>query len=125
MRFKHNKKRNTAFLFEALTRELTTSIISKNNTRKDVIINIIKEHFSSKSVLSRELQIYKGVLDTKFPSMRVAEKVLSESKRQYAQLDEKEIFGYQSKLISDINKKLDKNVYTNFVPNYKSLANIY
>ena len=32
MRLKHNKKRNTAFVYEALVRELTESVVKNNNT---------------------------------------------------------------------------------------------
>ena len=31
MKLKHNKKRNTAFLFEALVRELTKSVVRKDS----------------------------------------------------------------------------------------------
>lgn len=31
----------------------------------------------------------------------------------------------QSDLIGDVNKELEPSVFNNFVPNYKSLANIY
>ena len=39
---KHNKKRNTAFLYEALTKELTKSFISKDNSKTLKIKNIIQ-----------------------------------------------------------------------------------
>ena len=31
---KHNKKRNTAFLYEALIREMTKAVVSKNQEQK-------------------------------------------------------------------------------------------
>ena len=42
-KFKHNKKRNSAFLYEALVQELTKSIVSKNTEQKKKIVKIIKE----------------------------------------------------------------------------------
>ena len=51
MKFKHNKKRNTAFLFEALVKELTKSIIENDQTKKKTTLSIIKEHFGKDSVL--------------------------------------------------------------------------
>ena len=124
-RFKHNKKRNTAFLYEALVRELTVSIVSKQSEKKSNIISLIKEHFGTSSILSKELSIYRGLTESKYSSRILAEKVLQESKSQYDGLDKKLIFEMQSKLISEINRRLDKNVYSNFVPSYKNLANIY
>ena len=34
MRLKHNKKRNTAFIYEALVRELTESVVKNNRNKK-------------------------------------------------------------------------------------------
>ena len=46
MRLKHNKKRNTAFVYEALVRELTQSVVKNNKNKQNKIVSIIKEHFS-------------------------------------------------------------------------------
>ena len=48
MKFKHNKKRNTIFIFESLVRELTKSVINKDFSRKKEILSIIKENFSNR-----------------------------------------------------------------------------
>jgi hypothetical protein len=45
-KIKHNKKRNTIFLYEALVRELTKATVEKNPRRRKTILNIVKEHFS-------------------------------------------------------------------------------
>ena len=42
MKTKHNKKRNTAFVFEALIREATVAIIKENHKVKDKAVQIIK-----------------------------------------------------------------------------------
>ena len=42
MKMKHNKKRNTAFLYESLIKELTRSIIRKENKKKDKIVEMKK-----------------------------------------------------------------------------------
>ncbi len=42
---KHNKKRNTAFLYECLIKEITKAVVRKDSARKESIINIVKEHF--------------------------------------------------------------------------------
>ena len=69
MKLKHNKKRNTAFLFESLVREMTKAVINKDMDRKQKVLAIIKEHFQKGSELSKELEIYKSVLDTKALSL--------------------------------------------------------
>jgi hypothetical protein len=55
MRLKHNKKRNTAFVYEALIRELTESVVKNNKNKQNKIVSIIKDHFNNSSVLKEEL----------------------------------------------------------------------
>ena len=58
MRLKHNKKRNTAFVYEALVRELTESVVKNNRNKQNRIVSIIKDHFKQDSVLKEELELY-------------------------------------------------------------------
>ncbi len=51
MRLKHNKKRNTAFVYEALVRELTESVVNNNKYKQKKIFSIIKEKFGGESLL--------------------------------------------------------------------------
>ena len=54
---RHNKKRNTAFLYETLVKELTKSVVKKQHQRKERVIQIIKENFNKNTPLHRELQL--------------------------------------------------------------------
>ena len=87
MRLKHNKKRNTALVYEALVRELTKSIIKKKKDRQKKVLSIIKESFSPNSVLAKELEIYKALYETTDLEKTTAEKVLTEAKLQYNKLN--------------------------------------
>ena len=124
MRRKHNKKRNTAFLYEVLTTELTKSIIEKNPSKKRFISHLIKENFSTRAILGKELEHYHALLETTGLEGYVAEKLLQETKRAYSQLNSKRIFDAQTKIINKINKTLSKDAWGTFVPNFKSLATI-
>ncbi len=64
MRLRHNKKRNTAFVYEALVRELTKSIIKNNTFKRNKIVQVMKEHFQKDSSLLEELEIYKSLYET-------------------------------------------------------------
>jgi len=125
MKMIHNKKRNTAFLFETLVQEMTKAVIKKDENKKDTAASIIKEFFRKATALKKELDLYKEVRDAKGLPKKLAERVLSEAKHEYERLDPKQIFNEQTKLINKINKMLSKNVFDNYVPNYKSLASIY
>ena len=124
-KIKHNKKRNTIFLYEALVRELTRATVDKNQDKRGAILSIVKEHFNTNTTMGREVRIYKNILETKDTKATIAEKILSESKIEYSVLNKKQIFTEQSQMISKINKKLSKDVFTTFVPNYKNLATLH
>ena len=121
---KHNKKRNTAFIYETLSRELTKAIVDKDKNRKTSVVSIVKEHFSSASALTTELNLYRVLLESENVPENLAERMLQEAKLAYAQLDDKAIFDSQSHVIATINKNLGKHVWSNFVPNFKSLASV-
>ena len=126
MKFKHNKRRNTAFLYEALVKELTRATIQNNKKKKQIIIRTLKEFFNKNSVLGKELEIYKTLNETFLLKEKDAEKLLSEIKKMYkSTIDTGNVYSAQSKLISQINKNISPNTFSNFVPNYKNLASIF
>ncbi len=125
MRLKHNKKRNTAFVYEALIRELTESVVKNNKNKQNKIVSIIKDHFNNSSVLKEELDLYKSIYETRHIKKSTAEKIVVEAKQKYSNLSKKEIFQEQTALINKINKTLSGKLFTSFVPNYKSIASVY
>ena len=125
MKLKHNKKRNTAFLFEVLVRELTKSVVQKKSNYGIKISKIVKEHFGKGTLLKKELEIYKSLQEKSGLQPYVAEKLIFEAKNQYKQLDKEQIFHEQSALIKKINKELTPDVFSQFVPNYKSIATVH
>ena len=124
-KIKHNKKRNTIFLYEALVRELTKATVERDQDKREIILDIVKEHFNKSTSMGREVTIYKNILNTRNQKASIAEKILSESKIEYSVLNKKQVFSEQSQMISRINKQLSKDVFTTFVPNYKNLATLH
>jgi len=121
---KHNKKRNTAFIYETLTRELTKAIVDADADRKQKVVSIIREFFNKGKILARELELYMVLLETEHIQQNIAERMLQETKVSRARLDDKHIFDAQSRIIAHINKTLGHEVWSNFIPNFKSLASI-
>jgi len=123
-KIKHNKKRNTAFLYEALIREMTKAVVSKNESVKKTILNILKESFSPKEVLSKELELYRTLLETEKVNSITAEKLLYQVREAHHNLGQEDIYSAQSYVINRVNKELSPDVFNNFVPNYKSIATV-
>lgn len=124
MKFKHNKKRNTAFLFEALIKEMAKSVVSNDQERQVKIARIIKRHFQKRGVLFKDLQTYKTLINLREAEETFAKRILSEVRRDRDKLNTSKVFSEQSKLIKRINVELGQDVYNNFVPNYKTMATI-
>jgi hypothetical protein len=124
MKLKHNKKRNTAFLFETLVREITKAAIRGEQPKKKAALKIIKEHFVKEGILYKELQLYKSIYESRELDHITAQKILYECRSEYSKLDKKEVFKRQSLLIAEVNRKLSSTIYNNFVPSYRSLASI-
>ena len=122
---KHNKKRNTAFIFEVLIRELTKSIVDKNNKKKQIIVTLIKENFKNRTSIGRDLELYKTLLDTKNVEKDVAEKLIFECRMQRCTINRQDLFQEQSALIDKINKYVSKDAFDMFIPNYRNVATVY
>ena len=108
MRLKHNKKRNTAFVYEALVRELTQSVVKNNKNKQNKIVSIIKEHFGGDSLLKEELNLYKSIYETRLIEKNIAEKIVYHVKEKHDSLDKRKLFQEQSALISNFNFRLFK-----------------
>jgi hypothetical protein len=124
-KLKHNKKRNTAFLYESLIKELTLAIVEKKPKRKKLIEGILVKFFKKGTNLQKDLDSYRAIYETQGVSPRNAEKLLTEAKfKRHVDVDDKELFNEQTSLINFINKSLGKTAFNHFLPNYKNLATL-
>tara|TARA_E500000305_G_scaffold62906_1_gene50180 strand:- start:1752 stop:2570 length:819 start_codon:yes stop_codon:yes gene_type:complete len=122
---KHNKKRNTAFLYECLLKELTKIIVRKQANDKERVVSIIKENFSKGKILYHDLQLYRSILENNDKmTLDFSKRFLIETQIDFKKINRKSVFNAQTKLISQINQSLGSNVFKNFVPNYKNIATV-
>ena len=124
MKLKHNKKRNTAFLYEILIRHLTKSVLERDNEKKEKVSNIVRKHFRKGTALREELDIYKLVVTEDRFGYLLAEKLIFEAKRAFSKVNKEQLFEEQTEVIKAINIALGKDAYSVFVPNYKNLASV-
>ena len=124
MKIKHNKKRNTAFVFESLLREATVAIIKGDTDKQHKVVQIIKKHFTADSELKKHLECYRSLYENQSLNTEISEKILTEAKMASRLIDPHGLFKKQTELINDINTTLSPSVFSNFVPNYKTLATI-
>ena len=124
MKNRHNKKRNTAFVFEALSREATVAIIKGDNERKQKVVSIIRKHFTGDSLLKKDLECYRSLYENQHLDQTTSKKIVEAVLAAKRLIDPNGLFKQQTEVINDINKELSPATFNNFVPNYKSLATI-
>ena len=124
-KFKHNKKKNSAFLYETLILELTKSILRQDKEKKSIITNLIKESFKPGTTLYQDLKLYHSLSKTQNVNPYTAARILEEVKKSRGTIDKKKLLSEQNSLARKIKKTLSDEVLNNFVPSYKSLATIY
>jgi hypothetical protein len=125
MKTRYNKKRNTAFVYEALIREGTSAILQQDDDRRSKVVSVIKKHFKPGTILRKDLECYQSLYENQVENKDDCKSILKEARLQKSFLNPEILFKEQTSLIHDINKEIKADVFGNFVPNYKSLANIY
>jgi regulatory protein YycH of two-component signal transduction system YycFG len=105
MKNKHNKKRNTAFVFEALAREAT------------VAMSIVRKHFTGDSLLKKDLECYRSLYENQNLDETTSKKIVEAVMAAKRLIDPDGLFKQQTQVINDINKELSPQTFNNFVPN--------
>ncbi len=121
---KHNKKRNTAFLYECLIRELTKAIVRENVEKQTKVKDLLREFFTKGKALSEDLNLYNDLMQTKCQDPAKAKRFIFETKKDWESLDRKKIFNEQTRLIKQINEHLDPKLFSCFVENYRDIATV-
>ena len=96
MKPKHNKKRNTAFVYESLVKEATVAILKNDHERRDRVLSIIKKHFKRDSLLRKDLEIYQSLYENQSLDKNTSTRILTEAKIASRLLDTQGVFVRQS-----------------------------
>ena len=121
---KHSKIKNTAILFELLTRQITVDVLnSKENTSA---VKILKEFFNPKTQLGKEYELYKVLVEKKYKTSEQASILLEAVIKSRRKLSNRSLKNEKYNLIKTIKETYDINeFFKSRIPNYKVLASIY
>jgi len=123
---RHNKKRNSALLYEFLVRHISNCLINNQKSEAGKAMSISRKYFSKGTELYKDLRLFNTILGTKVKSRNSAQKVMNEvlstaiSNTNVRKLDME-----KSKLIKEINHTFSgEEFYSYKIPNYTVYASI-
>ena len=120
---KHSKFKNTGILFELLVRQIASDTLSKDNSEA---VRIIKEYFSNKTQLGKELQLYQTILQEKFSSESQANRFIDAVLSSRRRLNKGKLRREKYNLIKEIKEHYDIEKFTKArIDNYRTLASTY
>jgi len=122
-KIKHSKFKNTGFLFELLTRQVTLEII---NGSEENAKGIIKEFYGRGTELSKELRLFNLLINEKYNTESKAEKYIDAILEAHTKLDYNKLQREKYNLIKSIKENFEiSNFLSSPVTNYKILASIH
>ena len=123
-RVKHSKFKNTGILFELLVRQITLEVLNGDTTEKAK--HIVKEFFSAKTELNKELRLYELLLKEKYNSESRAEKFIDTINEAHSRINQSKLQREKYNLIKKINESFNMDDFLSSpISNYKVLASIY
>jgi len=122
-KIKHSIFKNTAMLFELLTRQITSDIISSNES---IAIQILKKFFNKNTELIKEYRLYKTLVDEKIKSETKANMLIEAVMKARKGLNRNKLQNEKYELIKTIKENFDiDSFFQTKVYDYKLLASIY
>jgi len=124
IKLKHNKKRNVAFIYEVLIKELSKASMNESTEKKQKIIMILKSFFHKSAILKEELGIHQSFNDIHELDAATAEKLIFEARYQASLLNKNLANKNKAKIVNLINRDLGQQSWNTYVENYKKLATV-
>ena len=122
-KIRHSKFKNTGFLFELLTRQITLEVLNGSEEKSK---EIIREFFAGKTELAKELRLYNLLINEKYNSESKAEKFIDVILEAHTKLNYSKLKREKYNLVKAIKESLDINSYLSSpVTNYKILASVH
>jgi hypothetical protein len=121
----HNKKRNTALLYEFLVRSISTALVDGDKKTSTVGLKILRRHFKPGTELYKEFRLFNALAKTTVTSDNVSTNIINETRIAASGINIEALDGEKSRLIHNINHLINnENFYDQPIPQYKMYATI-
>ena len=125
MMTKHNKKRNVGIIYEQLLQRASHEMVENDNMSSSEVLDILRENFKPGTQLYKEFRLFNALVKTTVDSESLAIRILGEAKTAARDHDENQLRAEKSKLIKDINHKInDPDFYSQRVDEYRDYATV-
>jgi hypothetical protein len=122
-KIRHSKFKNTGFLFEILTRQITLEVL---NGGEEKAKEIVKEFFSGKTELAKELRLFNLLINEKYNSETKAEKFIDAILEAHTKINYSKLKREKFNLVKSIKETFEiNNLLSSPVTNYKILASVH
>lgn len=122
-KIRHSKFKNTGFLFEVLTRQITVEVL---NGSEEKAKEIVKEFFSGKTELAKELRLFNLLINEKYNTETKAEKFVDAILEAHTKINYSKLKREKFNLVKSIKETFEiNNLLSSPVTNYKILASIH
>jgi len=121
----HNKKRNTALLYEFLVRTISSALVEGDKKKSALALRILRRHFKPGTQLYKEFRLFNALVKTTVSSDNVASSIISEARNAATTADLAALDREKSLLIRSINHMIkDENFYDQPIAEYRLYATI-
>ena len=121
---KHNKIKNTAILYELLSRQITVDVL--NDTKSPKSVKLFKEFFNKNTELGKEYELYSILLNKKYKNLTHASSLVEAVVKSRRKLSNRRLANEKYNLIKTIKENYDiKDFFNTRIPNFKVQASIY
>lgn len=120
---KNSKYKNTGFLYDILVRQITNDLLNENENNSYKVIN---KFFNVNGSLTKELGLYKMLIDEQFSSEIRALRFIDSVVKSRKKLNDKSLSGSRYKLVKEIKNSYDiDTLFKTRLSDYKLYSSIY
>ena len=120
----HNKIKNTAILYELLSRQITVDVL--NDTKNSPAVKIFKEFFNKNTEMGKEYELYRILSEKKYSKESHAVKLIEAVVTNRQRLSNRRLNNEKYNLIKTIKENYNvKDFFNTRLPNFKVFASIY
>lgn len=123
-RSSHSKIKNTAIIFDILTRQVISDAM--NEGKSSTSLSIIKQHFNKNTILNKELLLYQALVQGHYSNERQAEHLIEAVLQNRKRLDPVLLKKAKYGVIKSMKESYDvEKLFKTGLPQYKLYASIY